>query len=87
MNKTEPLNAERGADSGAASCSARSYRNIAHGSYPLSAHEVDELAEDFALDVQGFHVLAVLTKKEWAMVKSSRSPNKELGTKKSDEST
>ena len=59
-------------------CSARSYRNIAHGRDPLSRHEVHELAEDFAIDVHGGHVVAVLTKSEWTMVTAGRSPNADI---------
>ena len=51
----------------------RPYRLVKNrGSFGLSAHEADELAVDFDLDVDGWHVITVVTKEEWYELKRAR---------------
>lgn len=49
----------------------RDFRYIekGHGRNSFSDHEFNELAEDFDINVDGFYVLAPLTKDEWNAIK------------------
>jgi len=44
------------------------YIESGHGKDSLTQHEVDELAQDFDMDVDGFYVLTPLTKEEWDLI-------------------
>lgn len=47
-------------------------RFIKKGKYHLTEHETAELKEDFGIEVEGFYLLAPLTKPEWDLIKNER---------------